>query len=307
MSAAAAFVGVALAVLVAHRPAPPPRTVLVIPPAPPAPLHRAAPVVLPPPPTPSEVEPPWRRYAAAAEAADGRTPIAVVLDDLGLDRARTERAIGLATPLTLAFMPYAAEVRQEAELARARGHELLVHVPMEPISRAADMGPNGLATGLARDEMLRRLRWDLDRFDAYVGINNHMGSRFTADADAMRPVIDELKARGLLFLNSRTSGGTVGALMAQHAGVPFAERDVFLDDDQSPAAIAARLRDLEATARRSGSAVAIGHPHDATLAALAEWIATLPRKRLVLVPLTAIVEARAGALMHSEGTRTVAR
>jgi uncharacterized protein len=310
MSAAAALVGVAFAVLVAHRPAPPPRAVLALPPAPHVRADRAAPVAVAPPPRlpqPAPVEPPWRRYAAASQAEDGRVPIAVVLDDLGLDRVRTERAIGLAAPLTLAFMPYAAEVRQDADRARARGHELLVHVPMEPLNRAVDMGPNGLATGLPHDEIVRRLRWDLDRFDAYVGINNHMGSRFTADADAMRVVTEELKARGLLFLDSRTSGGTVGAREAQRAGVPFAERDVFLDDDQNAAAIAARLRDLEAVAHRNGNAIAIGHPHDATLAALAAWIETLPAKNLLLVPLTEIVRLRAGALMDPEATRTVAR
>jgi polysaccharide deacetylase 2 family uncharacterized protein YibQ len=155
--------------------------------------------------------------------------------------------------------------------------------------------------------VLRRLRWDLDRLDGYVGINNHMGSRFTADPDAMQVVIDELKARGLLFLDSRTSGATVGARVAQRAGIPFAERDVFLDDDQSPAAIAARLRDLEAAARRTGGAIAIGHPHDATLAALAAWIGTLPAKRLQLVPLTEIVKLRAGALIYAEATHVVAR
>jgi len=116
-----------------------------------------------------------------------------------------------------------------------------------------------------------------------------------------------LKSRGLLFLDSRTSGATVGARIAQRTGIPFAERDVFLDDDQSAAAIAARLRDLEAAARRHGSAIAIGHPHDATLAALAGWIATLPAKHLQLVPLTEIVKLRAGALIYAEATHVVAR
>jgi polysaccharide deacetylase 2 family uncharacterized protein YibQ len=319
LSAAGAFVGVAFAVLVTREPPPrlPPRTVLAIPalpvppPLPPRPqVPVAQPVVVaPPPPAPEQprAEPPWRRYAASAGEAEGRIPVAVVLDDLGLDRVRTERAIALAAPLTLSFMSYAPDVRQEAGAARERGHELLVHVPMEPLNHAADMGPNGLAVGLPADEVLRRLRWDLGRFDGYVGINNHMGSRFTADGEAMEPVIGELKTRGLLFLDSRTSGRTVGAMLAQRAGVPFAERDVFLDDDQAPAAIAARLRDLEAAARRNGSAIAIGHPHDTTLASLAAWIKTLPSKHLQLVPLTAIVALRAGRLLHAGGTRTVQR
>jgi polysaccharide deacetylase 2 family uncharacterized protein YibQ len=182
-------------------------------------------VALPPP----QIEAPaWRRFAAASPALDGRPLVAVVIDDLGLDRARTERAAALPPAVTLSFMSYANQARADAEAARGQGHEILVHVPMEPRDPREDMGPNGLAASLGRDEVLRRLRWDLGRVDDFVGINNHMGSRFTADAEAMAPVIAELRARGLLFLDSRTTASSLGAVLAQRAGVPFAERDVFL-------------------------------------------------------------------------------
>jgi len=311
--AGGALVAAVVALLV-----PRPEPVALPPPASPAPPAAEAPpapveeVVSPPPPIvpvtaeplppPPQPEPPaWRRFAAAAPAADGRPRIAVVIDDLGLDGPRSQRAIALPAAVTLSFMSYATEARGETEEARERGHELLVHVPMEPLSAHEDMGPNGLLVSLSQDEVLRRLRWDLGRFDGYVGINNHMGSRFTADAAAMAPVIAEVKARGLLFLDSRTAGDSQGAVLAQRAGVPFAERDVFLDDVITPAAIAAQLRATEMWARRHGTAVAIGHPHDETLAALAAWIAALPQKGLVLVPLTAVVEARAGRLEYRDG------
>jgi uncharacterized protein len=271
----------------------------------PAPILHAEPAIAPPP--PAAVAPPWIRFAASAAAADGRPLVAIVIDDLGPDRARTERASALPSPVTLSFLAYADATREEAESARRAGHELLVHVPMEPLDPTIDMGPNGLAASLPREEVLRRLRWNLDRLESYVGINNHMGSRFTADAQAMAPVIDELKARGLMFLDSRTTAATVAARLARAAGVPFAERDVFLDDEASSSAIEHRLADLEAVARRSGTAVAIGHPHDATLAALARWAASLPQKGLVLVPPTAIVRARAGAMMHAELRASAAR
>jgi polysaccharide deacetylase 2 family uncharacterized protein YibQ len=287
--------------VVASAPVAPPR-----PPPSPSPPSEPAILAVPlaPPPAlvpapPPAAEPPWLRFAGATVEADGRPVVAIVIDDLGPDRARTERAAALPAAVTLSFVAYAGEVRSEAESARRGGHELLVHVPMEPVDRSNDMGPNGLATALPHDELLRRLRWDLDRLDAYVGINNHMGSRFTADAQAMAPVIEELKSRGLMFLDSRTSAATVGARLAQRAGVPFAERDVFLDDEINSPAIEHRLADVEAASRRTGSAVAIGHPHDATLAALARWIAELPEKGIVLVPLTAIVRLRAGAMMHA--------
>jgi polysaccharide deacetylase 2 family uncharacterized protein YibQ len=142
---------------------------------------------------------------------------------------------------------------------------------------------------------MRRLRWDLMRFDGYVGINNHMGSKFTSDAHSMAPVIQELKSRGLLFVDSRTAPSTTGAHLARDLGVPFATRDVFLDNDMSASGVEARLAETEVIARRRGSVVAIGHPHDATLAALAAWIAAAPRKGLVLVPVSAIVRERRAA------------
>ena len=236
----------------------------------------------------------------ASRAPAGALPprIAIVIDDLGLGRAQTEQATALAAPVTLSFMAYAEDLPRQTAAARRAGHELLLHVPMEPVQHGIDMGPNGLAVGLGRDEILRRLRWDLGRFAGYVGINNHMGSRFTADEAGMTIVLEELKARGLFFLDSRTAASSVGALVARRLGVAHAERDVFLDDEPSAVAIMHRLAQLEATARRNGSAIAIGHPHDATLAALHTWTDSLADKDLSLVPVSEIVAAR---LADSQG------
>ncbi len=231
--------------------------------------------------------------------------VAIVLDDLGLDRKRTERVIGLPAPLTLSFMTYAEALPRQTALAHEAGHELLLHVPMEPVDAHLDSGPNSLRIGLSREETLGRLRWGLDRFSGYVGINNHMGSRFTGDAAAMTPVIEELRARGLLFLDSRTTAVTIGEALARRLGVPTAARNVFLDDENSAPAIAARLADLEQVARRKGAAVAIGHAHDATLAGLAAWLPGLAEKQLVLVPLSTVVrenEAGARATASRRGT-----
>ncbi len=252
------------------------------------------------PPRPVQTQPPkegdqpaWIKFAGLSLANGDRPRVAIVIDDLGLDRARTARAIGLPAAVTLSFLAYAGDLPRQTAAARANGHELLVHVPMEPVSVRQDMGPNGLKTSQPRDEVLRRLRWDLDRFDSYVGINNHMGSRFTGDGEAMGWVLAELKARGLLFLDSRTIAATTGEKVAAAEGVPFVSRDVFLDDDQSAVVVRERLRDVEVLAKRHGSAVAIGHPHDATLDALVGWIGTLSQKGLVLVPLTDIAKLRA--------------
>ena len=177
-------------------------------------------------------------------------------------------------------------------MARRAGHELFLHVPMEAIDRREDPGPHGLFTSQTRDEILDRLRWGLGRFDGFVGVNNHMGSKFTANAHSMAPVMEELRARGLVFLDSRTSPATSGIRLAAAYGVPHVARDVFLDDDQTPDAIAKQLARVEQIARQHGSAIAIGHPHDTTIVALRIWLPQVDGKGLALVPVSAVVRRR---------------
>jgi len=238
--------------------------------------------------------PAWIRNAVPAPPRDARPRIAVVVDDIGLDRARSARAIALPGPLTLAFLPYAMDLPRQTEAARKAGHELLVHVPMEPIGKNFDAGPSPLDVDLSSEQVLQRLRWDLGRFEGYVGIDNHMGSRFTGDAEALQPVMRELHDRGLLFIDSRTVAHSAGGEVARKYGVPHAGRDVFLDDEISAPAIAVQLAEFERVARRNGSAIAIGHPHDQTLDALTNWLRDLTSKGFVLVPVSAIVKERGG-------------
>ena len=160
---------------------------------------------------------------------------------------------------------------------------------MEAVDRHADPGPHGLFTALSREENLARLRWGLGRIAGFVGINNHMGSRFTSDAHSMIPVMEELRTRGLVFLDSRTSPSSAGIRLAVAYGIPHAARDVFLDDDQTPVSIAKQLARVERIARQHGSAIAIGHPHDTTIAALRAWLPQVAEKGLALVPVSTVV------------------
>ena len=256
--------------------------------------HFGGPAATAPPtaaPVPSAgTEAPWRRFAALAPETGGRPMIALVIDDMGVDRKRSARVIGFKGPLTLSFLAYADDLGAQTAAAAAAGHELLVHLSMEPDSATVDPGPNVLMSGLGADELRRRLRWGLSRFEAYVGVNNHMGSRFTADAAGMTVVMEELKSRGLLFLDSRTTSKTVAAALARRAGVPFVERNIFLDHVNDVATVRGRLAELERLARQNGFAVAIGHPRDATLTALSAWLEEVEGRGFVLVPLTAVVD-----------------
>ncbi len=247
-----------------------------------------------PPPVPT-VEHAWMRNAVPAPESGGRPAIAIVIDDVGLNVTRTRQVVSLPAPVTLAFLTYAEHLSQQTAEARAAGHELLVHFPMEPLDPAVDPGPNALLTGLDEAEIAKRLRWGLSRFDGYVGINNHMGSRFTTAEAQMSVVLSELKARGLLFLDSATSPASVGARMSRELDVPHAVRDVFLDNSKDREAIRSSLALLEERARRYGQAIGIGHPYEETIEEIRRWVNGVRDRGFVLVPLTALIRRNAAA------------
>lgn len=236
--------------------------------------------------------PAWRRYAALAPSAGGKPRIVVVLDDMGLSEYRSDRAVALPRPVTMAILPYGPEPHVLVSRARAAGHEVIVHLPMEPSNSGKDPGPHALVTGLSMPELDRRIRHNLDRMSGYVGVNNHMGSRFTASERDMDRLMAILKARGLLFLDSLTTGRSVGRHLAEKYGVPAASRDIFLDNSRSARAIARQLAKVEQQAREHGHAIAIGHPYPETLDALSQWLPQLKAKGFELVPISAIVRDR---------------
>ena len=222
--------------------------------------------------------------------------IAICIDDLGEDLAATDRAMALPKEVALSFLPYAQTTPFLAQAAAGRGHLVLAHVPMQSLGRA-DPGPMTLRSGMAADEIVRRLDWGLKRVPGLVGINNHEGSRFTADAEGLAPVMEALKARQLFFFDSRTGPESAVAAVARAAGVMTAGRDIFLDHDPREAAVKAQLEKLVRQARRSGVAIAIGHPHDATLRLLSTWLAQ--DHGVTLVPLDEAMRAKTRAVMAS--------
>jgi polysaccharide deacetylase 2 family uncharacterized protein YibQ len=235
----------------------------------------------------------WRRNAVPFRDLGSRPLIAVVIDDVGLDRLRSRRAWELPGPLTMSFLPYAKDLREQAKSARARGHELMLHLPMEPNGRN-DPGPNALMVSLSDTELRQRTDAALDSFEGFAGVNNHMGSRFTAFKPGMETVLRRLKGRGLMFLDSRTSAQSVGDQVAHEIGVPSIVRHVFLDDDESFDAVRRKLGEAEGLARRQGFVVVIGHPHEATLLALGEWLPSVQSKGMALAPATAVLRKRNG-------------
>lgn len=244
------------------------------------------------PPAPEELAY-WERYRQPFNMEDPRPRIAVVLAGLGLSDSATEAAINrLPSSVTLSFSPYARNLERWIALARARGHEVMLDLPMEPATFPnEDPGPQGLLTGLSAEDNLDRLDWVLSRGSAYVGLAGSMGSRFTASRQAMEPVLRDVKKRGLIFLDRRTTEHSVVAELAGEIGLPTAINNRAVDERQaSRVAIDARLAQIERIALTDGFAVAMAQPYPVTLDRLAEWATELTARGFVIAPISALVD-----------------
>ena len=240
---------------------------------------------------------PSRSFADAPGAQgapqDAAPAIAIVIDDLGGDAARTNLAIALPADVTLSFLPYPPRSRELSHRAHLAGHEILVHLPMQPAG-SENPGERALTTGLAPEEVRERMSWALSRVADYDGVNNHMGSRFTASSRDLTPVMSELKARRLFFLDSRTTANSEAERIAHEMGVLTGRRDVFLDGEQSVGAIKRQLSRAEDFARKNGTVIAIGHPYPETLQTLSAWTKTINERGYRLVPLREVLASREG-------------
>jgi polysaccharide deacetylase 2 family uncharacterized protein YibQ len=188
-----------------------------------------------------------------------------------------------------------ATARTVREAAR-RGIELLVHQPMEPHEQGGkNPGDGVLLTSMSAEAIRERLGESLAAVPGAVGVNNHMGSRFTEDAAGVAALMAVLKERHLFWLDSRTTAATRGTAAAHALGVPTIERDVFIDAEPGGEFARQQLRRLLETARLRGTAVGIGHPHPETLAALREMRRELLDAGVDLVPVSALVGAAPAA------------
>ena len=238
-------------------------------------------------------EPQWINNAVPFVVKPGFSLISIVLDDMGLNLRRSKEGIELQGPLTLSYLSYAPNLIQQTSIASSMGHELLLHLPMEPYGHE-DPGPGALLVGLKELELRKRLNSALGKFPNFIGVNNHMGSRFTADLSSMRFLLSRLKKKGYLFLDSVTTSRSVAVEVGRVLDTPIVIRDVFLDDINSEKEVLLRLRQTELIAKKTGTAVAIGHPRRATLNVLKEWLKSLKKKKIELAPLSTIARIRLG-------------
>ena len=216
--------------------------------------------------------------------------VAIVIDDMGVDLIHSQQMLKINDIYTVSYLTYAPNLQSQIDMARSKGKEVLLHVPMESVHKIFDYGPEVLLTTNSRAENLKVLSSMLDRASGYIGINNHMGSKFTADLPLLSAVIEELANRGLMFLDSKTTQKTQSSKVISHIRLPFAERDIFIDDSNKLEDIEKYLQKTEKLAKKRGYVVIIAHPRPTTIKALEEWLPTLKSKGITTVPLSYVVD-----------------
>ncbi|MDR9753220.1 divergent polysaccharide deacetylase family protein [Pseudomonas sp. SZMC_28357] len=239
---------------------------------------------------------------APPESKPHKAYLSLIIDDLGQNLPRDRRVLSLPGPVTTAIMPdtpHAAEFAREAHRA---GKIVILHMPMDPAT-----GPFAWHPELPIEELQKRLDAAFNAVPFTSGINNHMGSRMTAQPVAMAWLMGELQRRHKFFVDSRTSAQTVGAAEAQKIGLASVSRDVFLDDERTEAAIFTQLQTAISLARKQGSAVMIGHPYPQTLAVLERELPKLKAQGIDWIDIRLMISVRSNLATAAHGVKGVYR
>lgn len=220
--------------------------------------------------------------------------IAILMNGLGLSELATNQAINmLPGNVSLAFSPYGRNLQSWIRLSREAGHEVMLQIPLEPFDYPDnDPGPHTLLTNLPPDENLKRLQWLMARFTGYVGVTNHMGAKFASAQSAFLPVLEEIKSRGLIFLDDGTAARSTAGEIAKDLGLGFSAAQIVIDAAQTPESIDEALKNLETTARENGLAIGVASSYPITIQRISEWSRSLSQKGMVLVPVSAAIRAR---------------
>lgn len=219
-----------------------------------------------------------------------RVRLAIIIDDMGPDIRKLKELLEVGGDVTVAVMPDMRDSARIAALASSKGLDVIVHMPMEPKEAGShDPGDGALLVAMTPGEIRARVEEGLKRVPGAIGMNNHMGSKFTEDSGGMREVLKVVKKKEMLFVDSRTTANSVAGRMARELGVPSADRNVFLDNTRDVAYILGQLNEAVRQAKKNGRAVAIGHPYPETIRALKEAVPALASQGVDVVGVSEVV------------------
>jgi polysaccharide deacetylase 2 family uncharacterized protein YibQ len=216
--------------------------------------------------------------------------VSIIIDDIGYERVIADKFLSLDAVLTFSVFPHSPFQKAFVKKAAAKGHEIMLHLPMEPNGfPEIDPGPGALLTSMSPDELICQLNENLDAIPSIKGVNNHMGSKMTSVSTQMYQIFSVLKKRGLFFIDSCTTSATLCKPSARLLQIPFAQRDVFLDHIPEPDFIRKQIKELINIAISHGEAIGIAHPHSVTYEVLREELPEL-QKKVRLVPASSLVK-----------------
>ena len=236
----------------------------------------------------------YARPSAYAQVAGGPPRVAVLVNGLGVPGAPDGDVIkGLPPPVSIAYGAYGRSLQEWVTKARAEGHEVLLAIPLEPNDYPAeDPGPHTLLTTLPTDENIKRLHWLMSRYTGYVGVTNYMGAKFETAENALQPVLEEVKRRGLIYFDDGSVEASAAGEIATTLGLDYSVAHVQLDGSASAGDIAKALAELEATAKAKGTAIGVAKAESSTVKQIAEWAGSLESKGLVLVPVSTAMRSQ---------------
>ncbi len=231
-----------------------------------------------------------RIKSASSRVPGGRGRIVLILDDIGYRKDLLLRASKIDREITFAIIPEAPQSAEAASFLTAGGFETMCHLPMEPVGYPKmSPGSEAVLTSMTDQQIREMTSSNLRKLPGISGVNNHMGSRATADSRVMKQVLSVVKPTGLFFIDSKTISGSLGASLARRLGIPTASRDVFLDDDPSEKAIEEQLRKLVEIADRDGVSIGIGHLYPSTIRVLENHIPRLKQSGITLLRASEVV------------------
>ncbi len=223
------------------------------------------------------------------KTVEGVTPtvshpkMAIILDDWGLNYSLTAQVVEIGEPITLSILPHLKYSKKIAETAHQNHLGVMLHMPMQPKNTKEHLEPHTILTTTSDKDILIYLDAAIAAVPYVEGVNNHMGSAATSDIRVMRTVLTHLKKKNLFFVDSFTIKDSQSPQVAKEIGIPFAKRDVFIDNEPNIPAIKKELQDAKAVALKKGRAVVIGHDKKVTLAAIKEMIPELKKAGIELV------------------------
>lgn len=222
-----------------------------------------------------------------------KSKVAIIVDDLGSNKESVDRLLKIPASISFAVLPNLPYSQYAARMGYISGHDIMLHLPMEPMDYSgytgADAGDGMLLMGLSKSEILSKLDKDLASVPYIKGVNNHMGSKFTENSELMELVLQRIKGKGLFFVDSRTSPRTTGFEVAKRLGMKAAERDVFLDEGLGGADyVRSQIEKLIEISKKKGYAIGICHPHPDTLKVLSQMIPDI-KKEVEIIPISSVV------------------